>query len=164
MTEPWPKRKQDSVGRYVRLLRNMETLGGRLFPSGTVMRIHRNYGGLHLEFPIVCSACGTGQVYAVKKVKQKDVELLPTDHVERTFIDDWLPRTKRADVDFMRRHGVRSRAETRDKEKEYRGRYEDAGASGRVVYGVALQVLEWVLGKNTEPAFEQLMRRGNLDR
>lgn len=76
-----PKRKADWVGRKVRLLRKIETNGGSIFPAGTVMIVHRNYGGLQLKMePQECGHCGLGFRYrSVSKVSESSVEVLEED-------------------------------------------------------------------------------------
>ena len=72
------KRKSDWVGRKVRLLRKIENNGGSIFPAGTIMIVHRNYGGLRLKMePQECEHCGLGFRYrTVTKISELDVELL----------------------------------------------------------------------------------------
>lgn len=71
-----PKLKRDWVGRKVRLLRDIRTLGGKIMSAGTVMKVTRSYGGLHLKADKVCPHCGLGEEHRVKKVRERSVELL----------------------------------------------------------------------------------------
>jgi hypothetical protein len=66
----WPKRLADAVGRFVRLKKDIETMGGTKFPRGRVMEItsvHR--GKLTLRWWKNQSQC-------IRKVWLSDVSLM----------------------------------------------------------------------------------------
>jgi hypothetical protein len=80
MTVKKPRLKRDWEGRYVRLKRKMETKGGDVFEAGEVMRVDRNYGGLHLSAVRHCSECKKRYRGHLRKVQERDVMLLPEDY------------------------------------------------------------------------------------
>lgn len=71
-----PKLKRDWVGRGVRLLIELETKGGNVFPIGTIMRVTRNFGGLHLTAVQACKECQLKHRHTIKGVHEDSVELL----------------------------------------------------------------------------------------
>jgi hypothetical protein len=75
-----PRVKRDWEGRYVRLKRKMETKGGDVFEAGEVMRVDRNYGGLHLSVVRHCSVCKKRHRGRINRVSEDDVRLLPEDY------------------------------------------------------------------------------------
>ncbi len=81
--------KGDWHGRYVRLRHKFETLGGAIFPAGTVMKVTRNFGGLHLEAVAVCRRCAQLHRHRIKKIHERDVILLDADYVpdEKAIIE-----------------------------------------------------------------------------
>jgi len=78
---PHPKLKRDWVGRYVRLLYQMETKGGAIFEEGEVMKVNDNHGGLTLEAIRVCSGCKRRYRHHIRRVRMADVYLLPLDYM-----------------------------------------------------------------------------------
>jgi hypothetical protein len=75
-----PRLKRDWEGRYVRLLRPIETKGGVIFAAGEVMQVTRNFGGLHLRtIGFRCPTCERGFRRGVSKVHESTVSLLPLD-------------------------------------------------------------------------------------
>jgi hypothetical protein len=82
------KRKRDWEGRYVKLLREFESQGGNIFPVGTVMRVDRNFGGLHLSRVACCERCRHLHRDRIKGISEYAVELLPAD-----YSPDSLPAT-----------------------------------------------------------------------
>jgi len=79
LMEPKPKRKCDWVDRLVRLEKRIATKGGDVFERGTVMRVTRNHGGLHLEDTRHCFQCDRGRRREVKGVQEGNVYLLSKD-------------------------------------------------------------------------------------
>lgn len=73
-------KKRDWVGRYVRLLRDVENKAGTIFEAGSVMRVTRNFGGLHLENVVRCM-CGQKRRDTVRGVAEIDVRLLSVEFV-----------------------------------------------------------------------------------
>jgi hypothetical protein len=78
--EKRPKLKRDWHGRHVRLLREIESEGGRIFDAGTVMKVTRNFGGLHLIAVAACKDCTLRFRHQVQGIPEADVELLPADY------------------------------------------------------------------------------------
>ena len=77
--EKKPKLKRDWVHRRVRLLRKLETKGGVIFEKDEVMVVHRNFGGLELTTLTRCPKCERGHRHYIRKVHERDVELLPEE-------------------------------------------------------------------------------------
>lgn len=73
-----PKLKKDWEGRYVRLLKGSMTYGGIRFDVGEIMRVKRNYNGLHLERVTRCPTCWRGRRETLS-AQEWQVELLPLD-------------------------------------------------------------------------------------
>jgi hypothetical protein len=69
--------KRDWVDRHVRLKRQIENKGGTIFKEGEVMRVTRNFGGLHLEAVHGCDECRRKYRLQVKGISERDVVLLP---------------------------------------------------------------------------------------
>lgn len=76
-----PRLKRDWIGRHVRLVADMNTKGGTLFKSGTIMEVVQNRGGLTLRTTIQCKECNVGRYHYISKVNEYDVELLPIGFV-----------------------------------------------------------------------------------
>lgn len=72
--------KRDWEGRYVRLLRQVETRAGDIFEPGEILRVTRNYGGLHLMAVKICRDCKRKSRGYIKGVPERDVILLPADY------------------------------------------------------------------------------------
>lgn len=64
-TESFPKRKGDWAGRYVILTRNFHAGSGHIFPEGLLLRVDRNYGGVHCDVISNCPSCGIGHRYSI---------------------------------------------------------------------------------------------------
>jgi len=79
MSDEKPRLKRDWEGRSVRVLREIQTRGGRIFAPGAIMVVDRNFGGLSLHKRDVCPHCKCGQDHRVVKVHESDVELLPKE-------------------------------------------------------------------------------------
>ena len=79
--------KRDWTGRYVRLQREMVTVGGVLFKAGEVMWVRKNFGGLFLEATYVCPHCNRGYRVEINQVAERDVVLLDTTYVPAPPID-----------------------------------------------------------------------------
>jgi hypothetical protein len=77
-----PKLKRDWRGRVVRLLREVKTNGGEVFPAGTVMVVLRNYSGLTLERVVLCTRCRVRFHGRVTGLGEGAVELLPDTDVQ----------------------------------------------------------------------------------
>lgn len=75
-----PRLKRDWNGRYIKLLRKIETDGGVIFLAGEVMLVTRNFGGLHLNTVHQCSKCERGFRLGIRKVPESWVTLLPKDY------------------------------------------------------------------------------------
>lgn len=71
--------KREWVGRYVRLKAETRTRGGAIFDAGEVMRVHRNYKGLHLDAITVCEHCGRRHQHFITGVDERKVVLLDVD-------------------------------------------------------------------------------------
>lgn len=74
------KREKDLEGRFVRLLKNVETRGGTIFFAGTVLKVFRNFGGLWLEAVTCCPTCEIGTRHIIQKVEERKVYLLPVGY------------------------------------------------------------------------------------
>ena len=74
------KRKKDWEGRFVRLLKNVETRGSTIFFAGTVLKVSRNFGGLWLEEVTRCPMCEIVTRHIVQKVEERNVYLLPVGY------------------------------------------------------------------------------------
>jgi len=72
--------KRDWEGRYVRLLFEQENNGGDVFSAGTIMRVHRNFGGLHLWVYPSCPRCERLHREFIKGVPESAVDLLPENY------------------------------------------------------------------------------------
>lgn len=70
------KRKRDWEDHGVRLLVELETKGGNVFPVGTIMRVTRYFGGLHLTAVQACKECQLKHRHTIKGVREGDVVLL----------------------------------------------------------------------------------------
>lgn len=157
-TVPIPKKKGDWAGRYVKLRRNFQTVGGLLLPKGTVMVVRRNFGGLLLEVPQVCKHCGIGQAARIKKVAESVVDLLPDGYTDPVFSDEWLPRSFHADQEHLKRQGVRSRAQLLDQRKYYEKMLAcKLDPTRAVLYTVALDMVDWMLGNSYSPTFTSVL-------
>jgi hypothetical protein len=75
-----PKLKRDWIGRYVRLLYQMETRGGSIFEEGEVMKVNDNHGGLTLEAVRACPHCRRLYRHQIRKVSMANVILLPMNY------------------------------------------------------------------------------------
>ncbi len=75
-----PRLKKDWEGRYVRLLKEIETRGGIILDVGEVMEVMRNFGGLNLSAVTQCENCNKHTRRYVTKVPEWNVELLPIDY------------------------------------------------------------------------------------
>lgn len=73
-----PKLKKDWEGRYVRLLLGGITRAGIQFDAGEILKVKRNYNGLHLESVVRCPICSRGRRREIL-VAEYQVELLPLD-------------------------------------------------------------------------------------
>ena len=72
-----PRLKRDWIGRRVRLLRKMETVGGLMLPTGLVMKLEATWRGrFKLSVVRTCKHCGVGQRSSIARVRESDVELL----------------------------------------------------------------------------------------
>lgn len=77
---PVPRLKGEWAGRYVRLLRT--TSGGynnNIFDKGEILKVDRNYKGVHLEGVHECKACNRGYKVSII-VPESYVELMPEDY------------------------------------------------------------------------------------
>lgn len=71
-----PRRKQDWVGRRVRLRFDLQNKAGDLFRAGEIMEVRRNFGGLELRSLSNCEACHHGKFRFIKSISETQVELL----------------------------------------------------------------------------------------
>jgi hypothetical protein len=71
-----PKLKRDWVGLNVRLLAEVETKGGAIFPIGTIMEVTRNFGGLHLTAVRACKECRLAFRHRVSGVSESKVLII----------------------------------------------------------------------------------------
>lgn len=78
-SNPKPRLKQDWNGRYVRLKARVKNGAGTVFDKGEVMRVTRNWKGLHLERLYRCAVCGH-HFFQSLMCQESDVELLPPDY------------------------------------------------------------------------------------
>jgi hypothetical protein len=74
------KRKKDLKGRFVRLLKNVETRGSTIFFAGTVLKVFRNFDGLWLEAVTRCPTCEIVTRHIIQKVEERKVYLLPVGY------------------------------------------------------------------------------------
>lgn len=81
---PRPKLKRDWEGRYVRLKKQMTTGLGDIFLEGEVMKVERNYGGLHLVKVVNCRECKRLYRGKINDVSENAVELL-----SRSYKPEW---------------------------------------------------------------------------
>ena len=86
------KRKKDWEGRFVRLLKNVETRGGTIFFAGTVLKVFRNFGGLWLEEVMRCPTCEIVTQHIIQKVEERKVYFLPIGYAPTK---DEMPARKR---------------------------------------------------------------------
>lgn len=75
-----PRRKRDWEGRFVRLRRTIENTGGAIFEEGEVLKVTRNFGGLHLEGIKRCAGCEKAYRRRITKINEGTVNLLPLDY------------------------------------------------------------------------------------
>ena len=73
--------KRDWENRYVRLKRDAQTNGGTHFKAGEVMLVDKNFGGLVLKATTHCPCCERHFTHAIRRVDERDVELLPVDFI-----------------------------------------------------------------------------------
>lgn len=86
-----PELKRDWVGRYVRLLRKLETKNGTIFEKGEAMRVLvDNSEGLELQAAIRCNHCARRHNYRAIIHDLNIVSLLPAD-----FDPDFHPPTSK---------------------------------------------------------------------
>lgn len=74
-----PRLKRDWEGRYVNLNREIMTRGGIIFEKGEVMKVTRNYRGLHLEAIKTCKHCSRRRKETVTEIPEYSVTLLPIE-------------------------------------------------------------------------------------
>jgi hypothetical protein len=86
-----PRLKRDWEGRYVQLIRQLETIGGDIFAAGEVMYVDKDYGGLHLSTVHECSECKRHFRTSIDRVSEDAVKLLPEDYVPE---EPSVPRPK----------------------------------------------------------------------
>lgn len=91
-----PKRKRDWVGRYVRLAKQFTTWGGKVFEVGEILRVDRNYSGLHVSTIKHCPTCFR-YAYEQALIPESYVELLPVEY-EPEFATLLLIDQERADI------------------------------------------------------------------
>lgn len=85
MSEKPPKLRRDWIGRYVRLIRQIEN-GVRRFPKGEIFRVRGAYDGFYLETVRPCSACGNSRLESISRVPERDLEILPVDYDPETKV------------------------------------------------------------------------------
>lgn len=74
-----PKLKRDWAGRYVRIRRRFNTWNGKVFETGEIVKVDRNYGGLHVRRQRRCVVCQAATIDAAV-VPESYVELLPVEY------------------------------------------------------------------------------------
>ncbi len=74
-----PRLKGDWEGRHVRLNHEIKN-GHTIFPAGEIMKVTRNYGGLHLEAVHACDNCRLRHRHSINRVRESTVTLLPPDY------------------------------------------------------------------------------------
>ncbi len=73
--------KRDWAGRHVVLKREVSNGRGNTFLAGTVMRVDRNYNGLHLRCTTICETCANHYRATINGINESTVDLLPKDFV-----------------------------------------------------------------------------------
>lgn len=74
-----PKLKRDWIGRFVRIKRRYVTWHGKVFEAGEVLRVDRNYTGLHVHRQHRCAVCQAATIDAAL-IPESYVELLPKEY------------------------------------------------------------------------------------
>ncbi len=75
--QPWPRLKRDWVGRYVRVVRQIELNDGTIMDPGEVMKVDQYYRGMTLEAIRTCEHCSRRERVRVRRISRRSVELLP---------------------------------------------------------------------------------------
>lgn len=76
MATKYPKLKRDWIGRKVRLIRDVETKGGKIYPAGLIMHVYKNFNGLHVRVLRKCEHCGISEWDGIKGLAISDLELV----------------------------------------------------------------------------------------
>lgn len=63
-------------GKKVRILSEMQTNGGKIFPIGTLMKIVRKYKGFELKIIEICPHCKRGDNWRISRVQPYSLSLV----------------------------------------------------------------------------------------